>query len=461
MLAGHVISRGFTTAIYDVNVHGWDESVGKELLSIHNPKLIIVMVYGHHPSASTQTMPAASKIVRDIKSCNQSIPIALGGTHPSALPERTLDEETIDFVIQGEGVYTISDYLDYLHNDLPLKRVRGLWMVENGKPVLCEQPEYISDLDGMLPNYPWELLGNLGNYRAHNMHCFQDFIHSVMPDFSDVRTPYVAMNTSIGCPYSCHYCCTNAIFNKPGIRYWSINKVLLWLDDLVLNHNVRNIRFDDELFLLSSNRVDEFCSRVIERGYDLNLSVYGRVDTIHESLLEKMKTAGINWVSLGIESGNAEVRASANKKINHDIEKVVHSIQNHGINVIGNYMFGLPTDTLETMQQTLDLAVKLNTEYVNFYTVMAYPGSQLYSDSVDKSGWLPDNWEGYSQLGAEAKPLPSSHLSSSEILEFRDNALHKYFDRNEYREMITEKFGSCVNMHLDRMLQVRIVRKLL
>jgi len=291
------------------------------------------------------------------------------------------------------------------------------------------------------------------------MHCFQEFKHSALPDFSDVRTPYVAMNTSIGCPYSCNYCCTNAIFNKPGIRYWTIDRVITWLDDLVLNHGVRNIRFDDELFLLSPQRVDEFCSRIIERKYDLNLSVYGRVDTIHESLLSKMKIAGINWISLGIESGNAEVRASANKKINHDIENVVRSIQNHGINIMGNYMFGLPADTLETMQETLDLAIRLNTEYVNFYTVMAYPGSQLYSDSVNSPELLPDSWEGYSQLGYEAKPLPSNYLSSSEILEFRDNALYKYFERSDYREMVTKKFGNCVNEHLDRMLRIRVNRK--
>jgi radical SAM superfamily enzyme YgiQ (UPF0313 family) len=461
LLAGHLKSRGSQTAIYDVNVHGWDAETPAELVAQHDPKLVVIMVYGHHPSASTQTMPAASRIAADIKAFNPQLKIAFGGTHASALPEQTLAEEPIDYVIEGEGVYTLSDLLDHLRGERALEEVRGLWLREADGPRRMAAPEYVKDLDSMLPEYPWELLGDLKRYRAHNMHCFQEFRHSKTADYSDVRMPYVAINTSLGCPFSCDYCCINVLFNKPGIRYWSVDKVLSWFDDLVHNHGVRTIRLDDELFLLSATRVEEFCDKLIARDYQLNLWVYGRVDTIPDALLAKMKKAGITWICLGIESGNAQVRADVNKKLGNDIRQVVRSIQDHGIHVLGNYMFGLPADNLETMQETLDLAVELNTEYINFYTVMAYPGSELYLRSRQEPGLLPDSWEGYSQLGYQAKPLPSRHLTSAQILEFRDRAVHSYYERSAYREMITEKFGPTVLDHVDRMLNIKVSRRLL
>src|SRR5574337_1496324 len=105
LLAHFIRNKGYTPSIYDVNVDGWDEDTAKRVLSNYNPGLIVMMVYGHQPSASTQTMPAASKIAKDIKRYNKDIPIAMGGTQPSSLPRRTLLENEIDFVIQGEGAY--------------------------------------------------------------------------------------------------------------------------------------------------------------------------------------------------------------------------------------------------------------------------------------------------------------------------------------------------------------------
>jgi radical SAM superfamily enzyme YgiQ (UPF0313 family) len=462
LLAGHVQLKEGSTAIYDVNVHGWDDKVPAELVNSYQPKLVIMMVYGHHPSASTQTMPAALHIAADLKRAYPALPIALGGSHPSALPEATLGEAPVDFIIQGEGVHTTGDLVDHLAGRLPLEGVRGLWRLVDGMPTLGAPPAYVLDLDAELPSYPWELLGDLSRYRAHNMHSFQEFAQSRRSDFADVRSPYVALNTSLGCPFSCDYCCTNAIFNRPGIRYWSVDRVLGWFEELVERHGVRTIRLDDELFLLSPARVEEFCDKLIARDLGLNLWVYGRVDTICSELLAKMKRAGINWICLGIESGNARVRADVGKKLGDDIVEVVRSIQSHGIHVLGNYMFGLPEDTLETMQETLNLAIHLNTEYINFYTVMAYPGSKLYERAVQEPpGALPEGWEGYSQLGYQAKPLPSRHLDSVEILHFRDTAVNTYYQRDAYRTMMTEKFGPHVMDHIDRMLAIPIHRQLL
>lgn len=124
-------------------------------------------------------------------------------------------------------------------------------------------------------------------------------------------------------------------------------------------------------------------------------------------------------------------------------------------------MFGLPDDDFESMSQTLELAKELNLEYVNFYTAMAYPGSQLYLESVENKLPLPSDWAGYSQLGAESFPLSTKYLSNIEVLRFRDQAFSEYYNRDEYFSMIEEKFGPQVVEHIKDMLKYKIRRSLL
>ena len=455
LLADYVRQKGYSVGIYDTNVEGWDASI----IDKYNPDLIVIMVYGHQPSASTQTMPAAIKIIDDLKESYKDIPVAIGGSHPSALPEKTMGEVNADFVIQGEGVYTIEGLIKNIKGKLLAKDIPGLWYRENGGIRFTTPASIVKDLDDELSSYAWDLLSSLDNYRAHNMHCFQDFEKSKRNGFSDVRSPYVTLYTSLGCPFDCSFCMINDLFGGQRIRYWSVETVMKWIDELVSKHNIKNIRFDDELFVLNPKRVEQLCDAVIKRGYDLNIMVYARVDTINESILEKMAKAGITWVCLGIEAGGERVRKSVNKSIKINIEDVVGAIRKYGINVLGNYMFGLPEDNMETMQQTLDLAIKLNCEFVNFYSVMAYPGSRLFKVAEEKD--LPDSWDGYSQHSLEAKPLPTRYLSASEVLQFRDNAFNEYFSNERYLKMIKENFGEEVYKYIIEMTKVKLRRRLL
>jgi anaerobic magnesium-protoporphyrin IX monomethyl ester cyclase len=462
LLAQYARNRGHAVAIYDVNVDGWQDGSAKAVIERFKPRLVVMMVYGHNPSASTQTMPAAGRIARSIKTYNPDIPVALGGIHPSALPERTLAQEAADYVIIGEGPYTVDGLLDVLKGRINIPEVKGLaYKDADGSAVINAAAPLVADLNAELDGYAWDLLPGLDKYRAHTMHCFQDFNRSRKEDFFDVRSPYVTLNTSLGCPFSCAYCCINAVFQKPGIRYWSLDKVAGWIDVLHGKYGVRNIRFDDELFILSPERIERFCDIIIERKYDLNIWVYGRIDTIRESLLAKMKLAGITWICLGIESGNEAVRSGVQKNIRADISETVRKIKRSGINTFGNYMFGLPDDDRATMEETLRLALDLNCEFANFYSVMAYPGSRLYQEHSGRPGSLPDNWEGYAQLGYQTRPLATKYLSSAEVLRFRDDAFNRYFTDPAYLKLVGEKFGQKVISHIEQMLQVRLKRQIL
>lgn len=449
LLANYVRNKGYSVAIHDTNIDGFD--IYREMKK-YSAKLIVLMVYGHHPSASTQTMSSASTIIKKIKEFDKSIQIAIGGTHPSAIPLRTLYEEDVNYVIVGEGAYQIVGLIDFIYSKIKLKNVVGvIYKDDNGKPIINKSAPLIKDLDRELSDYAFDLLPNMNKYRAHSHHAFGYATSS----------PYVTLNTSLGCPYHCEFCCINAVFGKPGIRYWSIDTVLKWLDELVLKYKIKHVRFDDELFVLDKKRLEEFCDKLIKRDYNLNIWVYARVDTIPERLLHKMKKAGINWICLGIESANNIVRSGVNKTINKNIETIVERIKNSGINIMGNYMFGLPDDTIETMQETLDLAIKLNCEYANFYCTMAYPGSALYKSFGGNHCVLPKTWDGFSQHSYETQPLSTKYVSAKDVLQFRDNAFYKYFSNYKYLNMIQKKFGTKIKIDIQDMLKIKIKRRLL
>ncbi len=216
------------------------------------------------------------------------------------------------------------------------------------------------------------------------------------------------------------------------------------------------------MFVLDERRYMKIVDLLIEKNLDLNIWAYARVDTVHENTLSKMKKAGFNWLALGIESANAEVRDGASKKMRvKDIQSIVTKIQDEGIRVIGNYIFGLPDDTVESMQDTLDMSKELNCEFANFYCAMAYPGSKLYNIALD-TGWeLPKEWTGYSQHSYNIQPLPSKTVSAKEIVKFRDNAFHEYNENPKYLDMLEKEFGKEVKEHMLEITKSRLKRKIL
>jgi anaerobic magnesium-protoporphyrin IX monomethyl ester cyclase len=452
VMAAYLRKQGYNVSIIDSNAENISPDETALKVKELAPHLAAVIVYGSQPSASTQNMTIAGKICTALKE-KSGAKVAIGGLHPSALPERTFNEEAVDFVIEGEGPFTIEALLDTLRagsDDYSV--VPGLWYKDSGQTKHTERAPLIDDLDKVLPVAAWDLLP-MDKYRAHNWHCFDDI---------ENRMPYAAIYTSLGCPYSCVFCCINAPFGKSGIRYRSPEVVVEEIGLLVEKYGVKNIKFVDELFVLKEKHYMTIVDMIIERGYDLNIWVYARVDTVREDHLERMKRAGVNWFALGIESANPDVRDGAEKRMKtKDVERVVRTIQKAGIRVIGNYIFGLPDDTQETMRETLDMSKQLNCEFGNFYSAMAYPGSKLY-DMALESGWgLPEQWHGYSQHSYEIQPLPTKHLSAAEVLKFRDDAFHEYFANPAYLDLVEKEFGTPVREHVVEMSSTRLKRRLL
>ncbi len=454
LFASYLRQRDCSVDIVDVPAFGLSPEQAAELIDeCFSPRLIVVVVYGFQPSASTQNMPAAGATCRALKARNPDLKIMMTGTHPAALPRRTMEEESVDFVCDREGPETIFATVECLKAESGRwGEIPSLWYRDDGRVVNTAPGPLVADLDAAMPEVAFDLLP-MDRYRAHNWHCFEH-IHD--------RQPYASLYTTLGCPYKCSFCCINAPFGKSSYRMWSPEWTIRQIDVLVNEYGVKNIKFVDEMFVLNKSHVMGICDLIIERGYDLNIWAYARVDTIRDGFLDKLARAGFRWLALGIESGSKHVRDGVEKGRfgATDIIRVVRDIQDAGINVIGNYIFGLPDDTFESMQDTLDLAMEANCEFANFYAAMAYPGSKLYGMAIEHGWELPDSWIGYSQHSYECKPLPTAALSSADVLRFRDEAFVKYFTSRRYLDLVERKFGRDVLAHIERMLEIRLPRKI-
>lgn len=461
LMATFARRRGFAVEVLDAEAEDLSPEEAAGRIADMNPLLAAVVVYGHQPSASTQNMSAAGAICAALKQMNPERRVLLVGGHVAALPERTLREESADFVCSGEGPHTVLELLEALKSGRPdYSKVRSLGYWENGAVRSTPAAPLVKDLDQEMPEMAWDLLP-MEKYRAHNWHCFGGI----------ERQPYASFYTTFGCPYHCSFCCIQAPFKSGekaagwkesvnSYRFWSPQAVIAQLDKLVINYGVENIKIADEMFVLNPRHVLGICDAIIERGYNLNIWAYARVDTVKDNMLEKLKRAGFNWLAFGIEAASERVRDDVDKGFGQEeIFRTIEKVRSAGINVIANYIFGLPEDNPESMQATLDLALELNCEFANFYSAMAYPGSQLYNVAV-QNGWpLPERWSGYSQHSYDALPLPTKHLSGSEVLRFRDRAFQTYFNSAAYLELIERKFGEGTVEQVRQMTSHKVERR--
>lgn len=462
LMASFVRGQGCSVAVLDAAAEGLSPEETAQRVAELRPRLAAVVVYGHQPSASTQLMPAARAATNALKDHHPELPVLMLGGHVAALPERTLREERADFVAEGEGLHTLVDLVRALAAEpSDLGRVRGLWQRVDGEPHRTGPPApLVTDLDREMPGIAWDLLA-MDRYRAHNWHCFGE----------PSRTPYAALYTTLGCPYHCSFCCIQAPFKSGehvagykasvnSYRFWSPERVLDELTFLVEKHGVRHVKLADELFVLNARHVNAICDGIVERGLGLNIWAYARVDSVRDSMIDKLARAGVRWLAFGIEAASGKVRADVDKDFEDQLlYDVLGKVRAAGIHVIGNYIFGLPEDDHASMQRTLDLALELNCEFANFYCTMAYPGSALYERAVAERWALPESWGGYSQHSVDTLPLPTRHLSAGEVLRFRDEAFQTYFRNPAYLAHVTRTFGPAVHDEIRKMSEHRLERR--
>ena len=470
MLANSVRAAGFSCEILDAEAERLDYISAAKRAVEYNARVICVVVYGQQPSASTQNMTGACAISEEIKLHQPDSFIIFVGGHVAALPRETLStEKSIDAVCQNEGVYTLRSLLALkkLTDEHSLKNVAGLCFRDSAGNIVVNEPSSIvakENLEIDLPGMAWDLLPSLDKYRTAGWHSWSN---------NSIKEPFAAIYTSLGCPYRCSFCMINIINRtKTGshitsadsniFRWWTPDFVIKQFDYLA-SKGVKNIKIADELFVLNPNHFLKICELIIERGYDFNIWAYSRVDTCKPQYLETLRKAGVKWLGLGIENPNSTLRQEIHKDGYKDIKIVdlISSIRNAGINVGGNYIFGLPQDTMESMKETLQFAMENITEMTNMYSAMAYPGSPLYAQAVNSGMQLPSSYAGYSQHSYETQNMSNANLTAAQILEFRDYAWNTYHQNPAYLKFLEDKFGPESRADLESTLKVKLKRKLL
>lgn len=469
MLANHCRSRGFSVKILDCEAERLTTEESAMQIADIGARIACFVVYGQQPSASSQNMQGAVDTSEQVKLIDKTIKTLFVGGHVSALPRDVLlNEKSIDMICQNEGVYTLSNLLqiENLDDTSLLRKVLGLGFRDEDTAIL-NAPERIvqkSDLESDLPGMAWDLLPDIKKYRTAGWHSWSN---------NTEKEPFAALYTSLGCPYKCSFCMINIINrtnNKSHIssedsnvfRWWDPGFIIKQFDQIA-DMGVKNVKIADELFVLNPRHFEKVCDLIIERGYDFNIWAYSRIDTCKPRYLDKLKGAGVNWLGLGIENPNQALRKEVHKGGFKEVKipELVSQIRDAGINVGGNYIFGLPTDTIESMKETLDFALNNLTEMSNMYSAMAYPGSPLYL-LAKKNGWrLPHSYAGYSQHSYETINLPNNSLSSEQILQFRDEAWQKYHTNEKYLTLIENKFGKPARKNIENTTKIKLKRKIL
>ena len=469
LLAQACRSNGFGVGILDADAERLSPEQGARRIAEANPRLACFVVYGQNPNSGTTNMVGAIALAEELRRTNPTYPICFVGSHTSALPREVLSYSCVDFVLLNEGVYAIQNLLRTNLKD-DLSQVKGIGFKRDGNTIL-NTPEMVVPSERMdidLPGYAWDLLPMkqrpLDMYRAHFWHA--GFNHTK-------RTPFAAIYTSLGCRYGCDFCMINILnrvdndpevsaANSKGMRFWSSDFVIRELQNLAAL-GVTNVRLSDEMFFLDRRYFEPIISSSDVHELGLNMWAYARVDTVREKYLENFRKSGINWLALGIESGNQLVRKEVSKGTFKDvnIRSVCKSIRDSGINVISNYILGFPDEGFDEMNETLSLAIELNTEMANIYACQALPGSPLYN-LAKKQGWaLPDSFDGYGFLSYECQPLPTKYLTAAEVLKFRDEAWSTYFSNPKYLDLVEVKFGSEERENLASMATLKLKRRLL
>ena len=318
-------------------------------------------------SMLTGTYKSAENVARIAKELNDDVVVAVGGTHPTVLPEETIKNKYFDYVVRGEGEYMFLDFV----NSVRIEDILGLTYV-NKKGEIVNNPdrEFIEDLD-LLPFPRRDLYIN------------------------DTRhMDYGYIMTGRGCPFECAFCASKKVW-KRYVRFRSPENVVEEVKHVYDKYGTRLFYFVDDTFTLNKKRTKEICELLVESDLDISWICDTRVDTIDEELLRLMKESGCVRVKIGVESGSERIIKMMKKRITKkQVREAISLIKKIGIDLTIYLMVGFPTETEEEMRETLDFARELDPTYYSLSILAPYPGTEIYDDVIRSGIKLPkEHWE--------------------------------------------------------------------
>lgn len=337
-------------------------------------------------TSTTITIYNAADIAKMVKKRNPNIKIVIGGPHLSACPRETMAAfPHFDVGVVGEGDITVVELLEYFNKIRDLSGCKGLIFRKNGELILTQEREFIENLDS-LPMPAWDLLPDLVKY-------YQPAADSLY------RSPATLLITSRGCPGQCVFCDNRMFGNK--LRAHSAEYVIGMIEYLQKNYGIKDIFFEDDNFLVFTQRIRDFCKLLKEKKIGLTFSVMGRVDAVTPEKLRLLKSAGCWQVGYGCESGSQIILNNINKKVTiEQIKKALRMTKEAGLKIKGLFMIGNFGETKDTIRETLDFIkrVPMDDFHINCFTPL--PGAAAYKTAHEYGKFDPD-WRKASMIAPD------------------------------------------------------------
>jgi len=309
-------------------------------------------------TATTPQFPFAVKYAQWVKEASSCLVIC-GGAHPTLAPDEVISNPAFDVICLGEGEQPLLEYVHALSEGNDRFDIENLWFRNNGRIIKNKMRPLQQDLD-TLP-FP---------YRKFD---------------SELRVSRVGdIMAGRGCPYKCTYCCNNSFKMLHGksdsyVRYRSVENVLQEIEALISCYHVNSFDFHDDTFTLKRKWLSEFCKQYSSR-FSLPFVCNGRPETLKRDVLRMLKEAGCKMVRIGVESGNERIRKDVlGRNIsNGDLLRVFNEAKDLGLQTSAFNMMGIPGETVEHLQETIDFNKKLNPSRAVVSVFYPYPLTRLH-----------------------------------------------------------------------------------
>ena len=371
-IASFIREHGHTPHVLDLTARKWTLTQAVAFVKEIDPGVVGI-------SAKTINIHNAAELAGRLKLAGFDRPIVLGGAHVTAVPVETLKRlKAFDIGVLGEGELTFLELLRRYQRGESVADVAGIAHRSglDGVEVNPQRP-FIEDLD-QLPLPAWDLLPEFPDGYPHS-------------PLETKRLPAASIITSRGCPFSCTFC-DNTVFGT-RVRHHSARYTLAMIRHLKERYGVRDLMILDDNFLLNRDKLFEICDSLIAERSDISWYCIGHAKSMTEDRLRRIREAGCWFIELGVESGCDRILKVLEKNTNRrEIAQAVRHARRAGLKVKGNFIFGLPTETKESLEETIEFATSIGLTHFqqNFLTV--WPGCSL-ADDPGKHGAHTGSWE--------------------------------------------------------------------
>lgn len=408
--AGYLEKCGHEVLLLDAPAEGLTVEETIDRLREFRPGLVAV---------ETSTPSIDSDVLLADRIANGGTPVLLTGTHPSALPAETIGlGRSFDGLVIGEYELPLAGAAAAIEAGRPLSGVEGLALRDGGSCRLTGAGRQIEDLDALpFVSQVYSRHLEISNYNNPNA------LH-----------PQVMILGGRGCPNYCTFCLFPQTLSgrRPRLRSTgSIVSEMLWVQ-----HNlpfVRSVFFEDDTLSSDTGRLRELAAAMIGEGVRVSWTANMRANVDFETLL-LCRRAGLRSVCTGFESGTQELLDAMKKGIDLNcMKRFARDARRAGVLVHGCFLFGIPGETPESMQRTLDFALSLNPDTAQFYPLMVYPGTEAYRLAVSTGFLSAFRWRDW--LGPDGHHncvVRTASLTPGQIVDFCDYARRKFYLRPGY-----------------------------